>query len=631
MSRVKYTSFVADFETSVYKNQEHTEVWASAIIPLEAETHPDNVIVNNCIEDFLKYIFKTEGNKKIYFHNLKFDGTFILSWLLNHGFSMWTYTKEQIEKLHDAKRLYTMPSKKIICMIGQMGQWYSITTYYNKKFITFVDSLKLLPFSVSAIGKGFNTKYQKLSIEYEGERHAGEDIPPNEVDYIKNDVLVVHEALKQLFNLTGMEKMTIGSMCLEEFKNIACHGQEEFKRFFPDLSKTFCPIDGFNNADEYIRKSYHGGFCYVKKGEENKIHHNGSTADVNSLYPSMMHSESGNIYPYGSPEWFRGEIPDKVIKGHQQGLYYYFVRIKCAFHVKNNKLPCIQIKNNPLYHPRKWQETSDINGVNVYRDIDGVIQKCRVEMVLTCTDFQLIQDHYTIEDLEILDGCYFFARKGFFDEYINKWARIKQESKGAKRTLAKLFLNNLYGKMASSTDSSYKIPFLDEYGILKNKLVYSNEKDAGFIAIGSAITSYARNFTIRHAQKNYKHFIYADTDSIHCTCKPSELKDIKQHDTAFQYWKIENEWDKAVFVRAKTYIEHNIKEDGQECEPYYNIKCAGMGKNAKKVLQKRLEDKTMSLKDFRVGLIVPHNLKAKQIKGGTVLVDMDYIMHPTTY
>ena len=57
-------------------------------------------------------------------------------------------------------------------------------------------------------------------------------------------------------------------------------------------------------------------------------------------------------------------------------------------------------------------------------------------------------------DFEILDGCYFNSAIGIFDRYIEKYKKIKLESKGAKRELAKLFLNNLYGKMASSTDSS---------------------------------------------------------------------------------------------------------------------------------------------------------------------------------
>lgn len=625
MNRIKYVSYMADFETTVYEGQENTEVWASAIVPLDAETHPDSVTVRNSLDAFMNDLFTETAHKKVYFHNLKFDGSFIIPWLFDHGFKLWSIGDGEKERLHDSKNLSIMPSRHFLCMIGEMGQWYTITCKFNHRIIMFCDSLKLLPFSVETIAKGFNTKYKKLEIEYTGIRHAGGVINPDEISYIKNDVLVVKEALNQLFEMTGCERLTIGSMCLNEFYNIQFHDKQERCAFFPDLSKVFCPFEGFNNADQYIRKSYHGGWCYVKKGCENIIHKNGCTADVNSLYPSMMSSESDNIYPYGKPIWFTGGIPDKVKEGADAGRFYYFVRVRCAFHLKEGYLPTIQLKKNPLYPPREWLESSDINGVDVYRDLNGKIQRCIVEMTLTMTDFELIKEHYNLSDLEIIDGCYFYAIKGIFDLYINKWSKIKQENKGAKRTLAKLFLNNLYGKLASSTDSSYKIPFMED-GVLHNKIVIANDKEAGYIAVGTAVTSYARAFTIRHAQKNYKTFLYADTDSIHCKCKPAQLIDIKEHPTAFQCWKIENEWDNAVFVRAKTYIEHTVKADGEPCDPFYMVKCAGMGKNAKKVLTDRLDSGRMTLKDFRKGLIVPHNLKAKQIKGGTILVDNDYIL-----
>ena len=51
-------------------------------------------------------------------------------------------------------------------------------------------------------------------------------------------------------------------------------------------------------------------------------------------------------------------------------------------------------------------------------------------------------------DLEILDGCWFYAEKGIFDDYINKYMEIKMNSKGARRTEAKLFLNNLISSMS---------------------------------------------------------------------------------------------------------------------------------------------------------------------------------------
>lgn len=48
---------------------------------------------------------------------------------------------------------------------------------------------------------------------------------------------------------------------------------------------------------------------------------------------------------------------------------------------------------------------------------------------------------------------------GLFDDFINKYMKIKQNSTGDARTEAKLFLNNCYGKPAS-VDSRYQKPFL---------------------------------------------------------------------------------------------------------------------------------------------------------------------------
>ena len=45
-------------------------------------------------------------------------------------------------------------------------------------------------------------------MEYEGKRYAGCEITPEEKKYIKNDVLVVNEALKYMFD-DGEDGMTI--------------------------------------------------------------------------------------------------------------------------------------------------------------------------------------------------------------------------------------------------------------------------------------------------------------------------------------------------------------------------------------------------------------------------------------
>ena len=548
--------------------------------------------------------------------------------------------------------------------ISDRGMWYSIIVKVKNHFIEIRDSLKLLPFSVKRIGESFGTKHKKLDMEYTGFRYAGCEITKEEQEYIANDVLVVKEALEIMFK-QGHNKLTIGSCCLEEYKKICRSSLEiqlDYAEMFPNLYdfKIDKQEHKYDNAGDWLRKSYRGGWCYLVKGKENKIKTNGTTADVNSLYPSMMSSKSGNKYPIGSPKFWTGNfIPDQALKENM----YYFVRIKTRFYIKDNYLPFIQIKGDLKYKGTESLETSDVynheNGdyFPYYIDKDGNIQQAKVELTLTMTDYQLIKEHYELVDFEIIDGCYFYSMVGIFDEYINKYAKIKKESKGALRELAKLFLNNLYGKMASSTDSSFKIAYVKDDKSIGFMQVVENEKKPGYIAIGSAITSYSRNFTIRAAQKNYygaekKGFIYADTDSIHCDLLPQEIKGIEVDDKEFCCWKLESCWDKAIFTRQKTYIEHVTHENLiplEESKQYNNIKCAGMPKKCKDLFEISMQgtadvnenwsdeekeflfDKNnkpivRDYSDFKVGLKVPDKLRPIRIRGGVLLVNTTYEM-----
>ena len=365
-----------------------------------------------------------------------------------------------------------------------------------------------------------------------------------------------------------------------------------------------------------------------------------------------MHSESGSKYPVGPPKFWKGDyIPDEA-RGDNK---YYFVRIKTRFYIKKDMLPFIQIKNSLMYLGNECLETSDIKGSDgkyyqFYRDKDGNLQSSARILTLTETDYKLLKEHYTLRDFEILDGCYFTAQIGIFDDYINKYRDIKIHATGARRQLAKLFLNNLYGKMAASTESSFKIAYMTDKESISFLRAQANDKKPGYIPVGSAITSYARNFTIRTAQKNYHGadnpgFIYADTDSIHCDLSPEELLDVPVHPTAFCHWKIESSWDKGIFVRQKTYIEHVIAEDlVPKDKPFYSIRCAGMPEKCKELFNlslttrepiegKKYSDEELkfieqprTLSDFKVGLIVPGKLLPKRIKGGVLLTTTTYEM-----
>jgi hypothetical protein len=612
--------YCADFETTVYDNQTYTEVWAAAIVPLGSS----EVMILHSITDFFRYLYKQNKGMMIYFHNLKFDGTFILNFLIRQVDMKAALVNDEWLPVKD------MPDKSYRYTISAMGQWYEIIVKYNNHIIKFRDSLKILPFSVKTIGKAFQTEHQKIVMEYKGERFAGCEITEAEQEYIRNDVLVMSEALSKLYQINNV-KMTIGASCLSEFRKP--YNKYEWEKYFPDLTEYQLSKKeyGYKDIDSYIRSGYRGGWCYVKPDRANQIIKGGCTADVNSLYPSMMHSMSGNYYPFGEPVECTTNI-SLLGKYTDITKYFYFIRVRTRFKVRKNHLPFITISNNLMYPARECLTTSDIYDRSTgkyyshYIDIDGNRHPATVTLTLSCIDYEMLKKHYILSDTEILSFVAFRSVKGIFDEYIDKYAEIKKTSKGAMRQLAKLMLNNIYGKFATSPDSSFKVAYLNDKNALSYRTVNKRDRPVVYIPIGAAITSYARQFTITAAQKNYKHFIYADTDSIHCDIMPDKIKGINIDDVNFCCWKIEATWDKGIFVRAKTYIEHISQSDGEPCEPYYNIKCAGMPETSKRIFSDGLTSGAYKLTDFKVGLELCGKLLPKQIEGGTVLQDTTFKM-----
>lgn len=591
--------YAADFETTVYKDQDHTEVWAAAY----AKLYSSSVNVCHSIDEFMHDLFELRRNVIVYFHNLRFDGSFILNWLLANG---WSWINSRTMNTHEFKTL-----------ISGENRWYSITLKTSKAKIEIRDSVKLMPMTLFDMGKAFNTKHRKKEMEYTGYRYAGCSITQEELEYIINDVLVLKEALEFMLD-SGHTALTIGSCAMQEYKMLL--SKSDYARFMPDQKAvTIDPfIYGTSNADAYVRKSYKGGFCYVRPDRVGWQKF-GRTFDVNSLYPSVMHSKSGNVYPIGQPHFWQGDIPQDALKKNR----IYFVRFRCRFRLKSSHLPTVQIKGSPFYKGTKWLESSDIEyrgkTYSYYYDDNGDKVEAIPTMTMTCVDFNLFQTHYNVENLEVLDGCWYYGRVGLFDEYIDYWMEKKEASKGGARTEAKLFLNNLYGKFAASDDSSYRVPVLCNDGSLRFELVEENEKDCGYIPIGTMVTSYARYFTITHAQDNYELFCYSDTDSLHLL--EGEEKGIDIHPTAMLHWKKEKEWSSAIFIRQKTYAEFIRKADGEKVYPHWEITAAGMPEKCKKIF---LAEHPIT--DFKYGLSVRGKLVPKQIKGGVILEEKNFTL-----
>ena len=563
--------FSADFETATWLENE-TFVWAWAVCEIGNE---DNLHIGNNIDSFMAYLLKNEGST-FYFHNLKFDGEFILYWLLHHGY----------EFISDSKNA---KSKSFTTLISNMGQFYNICIYEevkgkNHKKININDSLKILPFSVNQIAKSFGLPISKLKIDYNEIRERNHLLTQQEIDYIKNDILIVSYALKTLFN-EDLNKMTIGSNALKNFKDIIS---------INNFNKLFTKID--DKLDEEIRKAYKGGFTYLNPYYKEKDTGKGITLDVNSLYPSCMLKP----LPYGDPVYFIGKYEE------DREYPLYIQKIACSFKIKKNKIPTIQIKGTFDYIPNEYITTTN-----------GEIEI----LTMTNIDLKLFLEQYNVKNLEYIEGWKFKSMKGIFDKYINKWTerKIKATIEGNKgqRQLAKLMLNSLYGKFATRLQVQEKEPFLGDDDIIHYRLLPIEEKEGLYIPIACFITAYAREKTIRTSQAitdysiekyGIDKYIYSDTDSISTTLSIEEVQKFCEiSDTELGKWAHENTFDNAKFIRQKTYLKLIDDE--------IHITCAGMPKSCYDFV---------SWENFKVGFTCGGKLVYKHVKGGVKLVETEF-------
>ena len=196
MATRKNIYLVGDFETTVYEGQESTEVWASSCV----EMFTEDVKIFHSIHEQYDYFISLNSNIICYYHNLKFDGAFWISFLLTElKFEQAYVTTSGDIATATWKSNTDMYNKSFKYSISDMGQWYTITIKTHNHIIELRDSLKLLPFSVKRIGESFGTKHKKLDMEYKGFRYAGCTITDEEKKYIANDVLVIKEALEIMF------------------------------------------------------------------------------------------------------------------------------------------------------------------------------------------------------------------------------------------------------------------------------------------------------------------------------------------------------------------------------------------------------------------------------------------------
>lgn len=593
--------WACDFETTTDPLDCRVWAWGASFVS-------DSSIkeYGNSIEGFIEWC--KQKTRKLYFHNLAFDGEFIVSWLLSNGYEYSDKPKTGCFKT----------------IISNTGLWYSIEIWwkysiYRSTKTTIWDSFKLIPFSIEKIAHDFNLPIRKLKLDYKEKREVGHELTQHEVDYLFNDIDIEGMALNECFKL-GFNKMTATSCSFETFKKSL---PMAFEKIFPPLEM---------NVDSDLRPAYSGGFVWANPELKEKEIGQGIVFDVNSLFPSRMYYE---LLPYETPVYFEGEY-------QQDNDYPLWVGvISFAFDIKKDHIPCISLDKFSRFFGSKKYVTSS-NG-----DI--------VRMTVTSVDWELFNEQYDIYDVEFINGYKFSGCAGMARQFIDEQMEVKKNSKGAQRFIAKRQLNSVYGKFATNPNVTPKIPFIDkDDGVLRlhdpmfttyedgevKEVIDEQFRDPIYLPYGEFVTAYARKYTISTAQKVGIHRVaYIDTDSIHLvgTQVPDAIKDIID-DKELGYWGLESVFNRSYFIGAKSYVEEieisykDYVEHQQEfisendCKDklyyiregvcyYLNVKCAGMTQKAKQ---------NVTYDNFRVGNVINDCLKKTHVPGGIVLVDRQF-------
>lgn len=550
-----------DFETTTDKND--CRIWLWAGYRLE----DDKFVWGIDFKSFIDFTVGDLKSKTLYFHNLAFDGEFIIHNLFDMGL-----------KYYDAEH-NILPNNTFKTLISDTGIFYSMEFKYRNVRIKIFDSLKILKSKVAVLPKTFGLEVSKGDIDYNKYRPKGYIPDDEEISYIYRDVKIVADSLKIMFK-EGLNKITLPSSALSWYKDFM--GKKYFESLFPQLSET---------EDSFIRRSYKGGFSWLNPKYKNKVIHGGKVFDVNSLYPYVMHEK---LLPYGQPKYFSGRyVENKLYPLYVQGLW-------CKFKVKKNTIPTIQLKHNFRFSDTEY----------LTECLEDSVYLC-----LTSVDLKLFFDHYNVFDIEYVDGYMFKGTENLFKGYVDYWTEIKTqatlEGNAGMRTISKLMQNSLYGKFGTNPVGKNKIPTFIDGEVHYNRSEPTKRK-ALYIPVATFITSYARDITIRSAQTCYKNFIYADTDSLHI--KGDDTPNINVHPTQLGAWKNEFIFSKGKYLRSKCYIELGHEPDKNE-EDALKVTVAGMPSDCYS---------QVTFDNFTYGMKYYGKKRTQRVKGGIIISDTDF-------
>lgn len=512
-----------------------------------------------CVADLLLYILQPKYiGRWIYAHNGgNFDFLFLLRVLLSRG--MEGRFKTEITPVGSCMfrlDVYQLDKKGDIRIIAKKkAKW------------TFLDSAKLMPIRLGALGETFGIgKKVELPMSYDD--LAEEKNRPLMRKYLEQDCRLLYKAvakIQQAINDLGGEiGPTLPSTSLDLFRRRYLRQWIHTNRHFVE-----CPDHGKKPGDsvchgcghDYIRKAYYGGRAEIFRMmfKPSKGHERAKLYDVNSMYPACMMEAQ----PVGPGFVMEGpEVTEEFIyknAKHKTGI------IECDVYVPEDcyipPLP-VRYKGGKLMFPvGHFHGTWDTAELTLLKEVGG-----RIEKVTKSVWYE--------------NECIF---GGFVKEVYKYRDKDKPGWNAGMDWIAKILLNSAYGKFAMREERERivihpeNVVGLTPIDLTTDVWLEDVRVAPSYIVpqLAVHITALARRqlWTILNdVVKRGGRIYYCDTDSV--ICSGVDLPVGKQLGAL----KLENVVTRAEFVLPKLYlIETEEESKKKKREKRIKVKAKGMG------------------------------------------------------
>lgn len=521
--------FSFDIETSTLNDQCNIMyVWQMAA--MDQETESEGVIMGRIWEEFLDTLRKImelnrDENIYIFVHNLSYE-----FWYLS-----------------------SIPEMEI--STGIFLDTHKVIGFTAMNRIQFRCSYRLTGRSLKSACDAFDVKHKKSpEIEYDKIFLPTDELPPEWVEYCKNDVLSVCEIVKKLLDqegdtLASMPYTSTGYVRRDVRRALSKQDQNKLRVIYPST-----------DVYKMLRKAFRGGDTHASRFYAGQILEGVESIDRSSSYPSVM-----LCYKYPMSEFV--QIPQiKTVKDA-----YIYIRGGKAL------LMDIAIYRAKVheYEPAPYLPRAKCYYDNATFDNGRILTADKIVTTITDVDLDIILSQYDMEYIEILK-CYAATYDWLPQNYrdvIREYYRKKTELKGIPDAqidymLSKGKLNSIYGMAATDpVRESYELhadgllhiqlPF-DEADKLEEKQAKYNQsisdalgrlrnrRKAGVYQWGVWCTAYARKelYTMRKMLDQYdggRSFVYQDTDSIKylkSKVSPDFAEKLEAYNAKWRDWSI---------------------------------------------------------------------------------------------